>query len=95
MNVDSVTGFVLVFLVVIAILLLGDLIFAEKVARTEVIRFKGYDHGFFVVTVAEGGETTFNVNFEMYATLEVGQRVFVSYRAGKLGKYRTKIMETK
>jgi len=84
----------LVLIVIFAAILLGDAIFSEQVAQKEVIQFMGYDDGFFVVTVAEKGETRFNVDFKMYERLEVGQEVFVSYRVGKLSKYRHKIMET-
>lgn len=85
----------LVFIVIVAVLLIGDGIFAEQVAHREVIQFMGYDDsGFFIVTVTEKGETRFNVDFRMYERLEVGQEVFASYRVGKLSKYKHKVMET-
>lgn len=84
----------LCFLVVLAVFFIVDVIFAEQVAQRETIQFMGYDDQFFVVTVSEEGETRFNVDFKMYERLEVGQEVFVSYRIGKLSKYRHKVMET-
>lgn len=84
----------LVLFVIFAILLIGDGIFAEQVAQREVIQFMGYDDQFFVVTVSKEGETRFNVDFKMYERLEIGQEVFVSYRVGRLSKYKHKVMET-
>ena len=86
--------FVLVIVVIVAAIFIGDAIFAEQVAQREVIQFMGYDRCFFIVTVSEEGETRFNVDFKMYERLKVGQEVFVSYRVGKLSKYKHKIMET-
>jgi hypothetical protein len=90
-------GFILVVLVFIALIagmFLLDLAFSESVAQEEIVQFKGYDEGsFFIVTVSEKGETRFDVNFQMYEQLEVRQKVFVSYRVGKLEKYQRKIME--
>lgn len=90
----GILGTVLVLVVIFAACFIGDAIFAEQVAQREVIQFMGYDDGFFVVTISEEGETRFNVDFRMYKRLEVGQEVFVSYRVGKLSKYKHKIMET-
>ncbi|MHA1962891.1 MAG: hypothetical protein ACW99U_22100, partial [Candidatus Thorarchaeota archaeon] len=72
-DIDELLVIILVFIVVVALMFLGDGLFAKNVAQPETIQFMGYDDRFFIVTVSEEGETRFDVDFKMYERLEVGQ----------------------